>query len=303
MSSRSNFTSSTGGRRPDFTNSHYFRSSRGGRGGRGGSTTRPAHDVLPEANMKEGLDTTKIVETMSQPTRPTAPEESPIKNVKYVASYNWIDKEKPTIAVPGATYISLLHISPFLTSKSVCSGSPSIWTGRAVPFTLRPDDDTVFVDQNGARLSEYPMLPLFIAADEIHGQKAAPVDWPMVDVITDRNGLRKLLRWLNPSPGREVRDFRIDVELMGSKTLVLGRWEGRRREPPSGRSYGFRFEDATTRAAPGCPSSGHHRTITYVRDSFFFIGSESNVPFFFPPIGYTRHEDGGSFRGRRVLAY
>jgi hypothetical protein len=65
--------------------------------------------------MKEGLDTTKIVETMSQPTRPTAPEESPIKNVKYVSSYNWIDKEKPTIAVPGATYISLLHISPFLT--------------------------------------------------------------------------------------------------------------------------------------------------------------------------------------------
>jgi len=44
---------------------------------------------------------------------------------------------------------------------------------------------------------------------------------------------------------------------------VLGRWEGRRREPPSGRSYGFRFEEATTRAAPGCPSSGHHRTITY----------------------------------------
>ena len=286
MSSRPNFTSSTGGRRPDFTNSHYFR--RGSsRGGRGGSTTRPSQDALPEANMKEDLDTTKVVETMSQPTRPAAPEESPIKNVKYVASYNWIDKEKPTIAVPGATYIFSPSHQSISDIKTVCSGSPSIWTGRAVPFTLRPDDDTVFVDQNGARLAEYPMLPLFVAADEIHGQKAAPVDWPKVDVITDRNGLRKLLRWLNPSPGREVRDFRIDVELMGSKTLVLGRWEGRRREPPSGRSYGFRFEDATTRAAPGCPSSGHHRTITYVRDSFFFIGFESNVPFFFPHRMYS----------------
>ena len=113
------------------------------------------------------------------------------------------------------------------------------------------------------------MLPLFAAADEIHGHKTAPVDWPKVDVITDRNGLRKLLRWLNPSPGREVRDFRIDVQLVGTKTLVLGRREARSREPAGGRSYGFGFEEATTRAAPGCPRSGHHRAIAYVRDSFF----------------------------------
>jgi len=174
-----------------------------------------------------------------------------------------------------------------------------------VPFTLQPDSGPAFVDQNSARLSEYPMLPLFVAADTIHGTKAAsaPVDWPTVDVITDRNGLRKLLRWLNPSPGREVRDFRIDVQLVGTKTLVLGRWDGRTREPPSGRSYGFGFENATTQAAPGCPSSGHHRAITYVRHhsvSFFFNGTRLNVPFL--PIGYARYEDGGSVRGRCVLA-
>jgi hypothetical protein len=62
-----------------------------------------------------------------------------------------------------------------------------------IPFTLQPDDGTVYVDQNSAQLSQYPMLPLFAAADAIHGQEAAsPVDWPTVDVITDRNGLRKL---------------------------------------------------------------------------------------------------------------
>jgi len=111
------------------------------------------------------------------------------------------------------------------------------------------------------------MLPLFLAADAIHGPKAAAavVDWPTVDVITDRNGLRKLLRWLNPSPGRDVRDFRIDVELVGAKTLVLSRWEGRMFEPPKGRTYGYGFENATTCAAPGCPSSSHHRAIKYVR--------------------------------------
>ena len=146
-----------------------------------------------------------------------------------------------------------------------------MWTGHEVPFTLQPDNGANFVDQNGARMSEYPLLPLFVAADAIHGdKKKPPVDWPAVDVITDRNGLRKLLRWLNPSEGREVRDFRIDVELVGAKTIVLNRWEGRTREPPTGRSYGFAFEAATARAAPGCPPSGHHRTITYVRYDCMF---------------------------------
>lgn len=129
---------------------------------------------------------------------------------------------------------------------------------------MEPDDGSNFVDQNGARMSQYPMLPLFAAADAIHDKKA-PVDWPTVDIITDRNGLRKLLRWLNPSEGKEVRDFRIDVELVGSKTVVLSRWEGRPRNPPTGRTFGFAFEAATSRAAPGCPISGHHRAITYVR--------------------------------------
>ena len=72
--------------------------------------------------------------------------------------------------------------------------------------------------------SQYPMLPLFAAAGAIH-DKGAPVDWPAVDVITNRNGLRKLLRWLNPSRGQKMRDFRIDVELVGSKSIILSRWD------------------------------------------------------------------------------
>ena len=154
-------------------------------------------------------------------------------------------------------------------------------------------------------MAEYPMLPLFAAADEIHEAAAteAPVDWPTVDVITDRSGLRNLLRWLNPSPGGRVRNFRIDIQLVGTKTLVLGRWEGSMRKLRTDRTSEFRFEDATTRAAPGCPSTGHHRAITYVRHRslfFFFGGSVSNVHFFLP-IGYGRYEDGCSVRGRRVL--
>ena len=43
-----------------------------------------------------------------------------------------------------------------------------MWTGREVPFILQADGDSHFVDQNGARMSKYPMLPLFAAADAIY---------------------------------------------------------------------------------------------------------------------------------------
>ncbi|KAI0265703.1 hypothetical protein BC834DRAFT_175025 [Gloeopeniophorella convolvens] len=222
---------------------------RGSRGYyRGGAPAVPkSQPVVPERNIHEGLDMAKKFEVVPLPETPTGtkvPKEIPIKDVKYVASYNWVDAKDPTIAVPG---------------------SPALWTERSVPFTLRPDDGSNFVDQNAARLSTYPMLPLFAAADTIHG-KNPPVEWPELDIVTDRNAMRKLLRWLSPpdpKTGRELRDFRIDVQLVGEKTIVLSRWEGRMHDPPTGRSYGFAFEAAVTRPAPGCPGTGHYRAIAY----------------------------------------
>ncbi|KAH8993066.1 hypothetical protein EDB86DRAFT_2930349 [Lactarius hatsudake] len=240
--SRLNFTNTRGrwGRlKLDHGNRFYFHGSQG----RGGSAARPAHNFSPEPDLKEGLDATKVIQTIPAPPHRTAPEYFPIDNVKYVASYNWVDAEKPTMVVPG---------------------SPAIWTGRAVPFTLQPDDGYIYFEQKNAQLVQYPMLPLFAAADAIHDQEAVPpVDWPTVDVITDRNALRKLLRWLDPSPGKAVRDFRIDVQLVGTKTLVLRRWESPTDGGHTNRSYGHAFMAEMTRAAPDCPSSGHYRVVAY----------------------------------------
>ena len=98
-----NFSSFTRGSfRPDYGNRHYVR---GGRG-RGGSsaTSRATPTNFPsEADIKKGLDTSKVVETIPPPPRPSAVEDVPIENVQYVASYNWVDKEDPTIVVPGTT--------------------------------------------------------------------------------------------------------------------------------------------------------------------------------------------------------
>jgi hypothetical protein len=90
-------------------------------------------------------------------------------------------------------------------------------------------------------------------------------DWSTIDFVTDRNGLRKLLRWIGtPHP----KEFRIDTQLAGKRTVLLNRWEKRTRESLEGRkysTYGFSFEKASTKPAPNCEeSTGYHRIVKYV---------------------------------------
>lgn len=89
-------------------------------------------------------------------------------------------------------------------------------------------------------------------------------DWKTVDFLTDRNGLRKLLRWVTQASGRN--DFRIDTQLVGKKTVVLNRWEPKTTGFVNGSSYGFNFEKFTTKPMPPATerSAWHHRIVTYV---------------------------------------
>lgn len=57
----------------------------------------------------------------------------------------------------------------------------------------------------------------------------------------------------------------MDLEMAGTKTVLVNRWDKRQKEAANGKSFGFEFEKATTRAAKGCEgSTGHHRIIKYV---------------------------------------
>lgn len=116
-------------------------------------------------------------------------------------------------------------------------------------------------DQNGYRVPKAVLLPLFEAVNKVNN--SSPFDWPSVDIITDRNNLRKLTRWAEN--GSQGRNFRIDFQLAGKKTVLMNRWEERYHEMFSGRTFGFSFEKASTDPAPGCKdSTGHHRIVTYV---------------------------------------
>ncbi|KAK0475235.1 hypothetical protein IW261DRAFT_1496509 [Armillaria novae-zelandiae] len=205
--------------------------------GHGGSstTTTKNRNKKKKREITDGLNADPIATlTVSLSAAKVA-----IKDPKYIGSYNWVDSPSPTILVPG---------------------SPRIWRNKQTPFTIRPDSGNHFCDQNGYRLPSTPLLPIFVAVDKMAARANIPIDWPSVDFITDRNGLRKLLDWVDS----KKQSFRIDLQLAGTKTVLCNRWEPKPRLRVFG-GYGYNFEDTMTHAAPGCgrSSAGNHRIVTY----------------------------------------
>jgi hypothetical protein len=87
------------------------------------------------------------------------------------------------------------------------------------------------------------------------------VEWKNLDFVTDRNSLRKLLRWVRGTG----RDWRVDIELVGNKTIFLNRWEQQTIDRLHGTTYGFGFEKAATRPVLGATGlSSHMRIASYV---------------------------------------
>ncbi|KIK91660.1 hypothetical protein PAXRUDRAFT_149014 [Paxillus rubicundulus Ve08.2h10] len=169
---------------------------------------------------------------------PTELINAQLSDVKSVASYSWLEAATPTIAVPG---------------------SPWIWAGDRDPITGVPLDDGVqFIHHNVTEMDDQsPMVPLFAAIDVLH----EGFRYSDLDLITNRNSLRKLLRYVDN--GRGLKDFRIDIDLVRDTCLftrceenaaIVGSWSG----------YGNEYLKAATRAPLNCENmTDHHRIITY----------------------------------------
>ncbi|KAJ7258800.1 hypothetical protein B0H12DRAFT_436750 [Mycena haematopus] len=221
--------------------------SKRGRGSGRFSNSAPSAPLSPDRDIMEGLRPT-AVQTILIPTMiPSVGKDVAITGLESIGSYNWMNASSPTIIVPG---------------------SPPEWQNKATPYQVPADTGMFFVDQNGFRMPSAVLLPIMLAVDKTQEANDSPgvFDWSdeKIDFVTDRNGLRKLLRWIddagsNPTP----KDFRIDTQLAGN-TVLLNRWEAQTRVRYSGYTYGFNFEKASTDPALGCEeSTGHHRIVKY----------------------------------------
>ncbi|KAF9522594.1 hypothetical protein CPB83DRAFT_822723 [Crepidotus variabilis] len=245
-----------------------------------GATIRPQYQTTsagqrqdlnptpPERDLFDGLLTDRKV--LIRPLDDDADQENVrISDCKYIGSYNWMEskenKETPTILVPG---------------------SPAYWLNRSTPYTIPPDRGNHLGDQNGFKMSKAVLLPLFLAVNKCQSISKQPVfNWSTIDIITDRNNLRKLTRWVEG----ESSDFRIDLQLFGDKTLLMSRWSEKYWYSYTGRTFGFSFEKASTDFAPGCKNTtGHHRIISYDLNGLKMVVRFEVDACVRPPIQLTR---------------
>ncbi|EER04151.1 conserved hypothetical protein [Perkinsus marinus ATCC 50983] len=122
-------------------------------------------------------------------------------DAKEIATYNWHPSsttEVPRIIVPG--------LPPFLIDSQE-------------PPKLEYDQGTFFCDENLYRQKESPTESLFQAVAVC----TPDFDWQAVDIVTDRNNLRKLMRALQPNWDTfDDQSFQIDLDVVG-RTIVLTR--------------------------------------------------------------------------------
>ncbi|TFK74716.1 hypothetical protein BDN72DRAFT_788324, partial [Pluteus cervinus] len=195
----------------------------------------PAERLLQEGLVPHALQTIST----SNLTAGTSSTDIQLTDFEYLASYNWLDETSPTILIPG---------------------SPPIWANRSLPYQV-PFDTVVIVDQHGYRIPEYKLLPLIVAVEEHHDSQTEPFPWNSIDIVTDRNNLRKLFKWVNRA-NANPEEFRIDLHLAGGHTVLMNRWHKQDRERGSG--CRFNFERASTRYPPGYERSvSHHRIVRY----------------------------------------
>lgn len=146
-------------------------------------------------------------------------------------------------------------------------GLPRVWKGIKTPFFLSSNDKEriEYIDQNRFRLPKFPLLPLVAAIDQIKPQ----FDFSSIDIVTDRNNLQKLMKWIGKRVSPELDDFRIDIQVIG-KTVLFIRYELRNTERGRrGKTFRKNFDECLSQYPPGFEcSTSNHRIIRYVRRHF-----------------------------------
>ncbi|KAI0120843.1 hypothetical protein F4776DRAFT_632098 [Hypoxylon sp. NC0597] len=176
------------------------------------------------------------------------PSTASITNVRSLSSYNWVEASTPTIVVPG---------------------SPPLWSPPKDKLRVKKDSGIHYVNQNAARNPKSPLEPLFRALYITNPS----FDIRSIDVVTDRNNIRKLLSFVSPSTSpRGYGEFTINVEIIKNTALFCRDATNSVEFVDSKRfiGYGHEFEkEFTIDRIKG--NTGHHRIISYSFGGLNFI--------------------------------
>ncbi|KAK7713891.1 hypothetical protein SLS63_011904 [Diaporthe eres] len=160
--------------------------------------------------------------------------DSRITDCMTVTSYNWLDRAKPTIVVPG---------------------KPAKWTPLVEPRQLKPDDGQYFRDPNAAHHPKHPMEPTILAvlAQNAHDIRDS-------DVVACGSTLGNLLRFIRG----EDKQFRFLVELVEGAVFFVRRENTPHELIPNVHGYGHSFPEAYTTWEPDVKGSvSHQRVLSY----------------------------------------
>ncbi|OAL54056.1 hypothetical protein IQ07DRAFT_668319 [Pyrenochaeta sp. DS3sAY3a] len=158
-----------------------------------------------------------------------------ITDCRYLASYNWLNRSAPTIAVPGR---------------------PPQWTPLKYPQRLRRDSGEYFRDPNTARYPDYPTAPGVQAVLDTNSEFLSTE----VDLFACGSTLGSLLRFVR---GMD-KAFRFNVEVIGHTVFFVRRHNDPKELIPDVKGYGHTFPEAYTtwdRDVKG--SETHQRIVQY----------------------------------------
>lgn len=215
---------------------------RGYRGGKSGFWESP--DPTPQWQTQgELLDMLHI--GMISPT----PRLLTIDNVEFIASYNWLDQNTPTILVPG---------------------SPPVWAPLSTPRRLESDSGDIYRDKNAARYPKHPYEPAIRAIFTMQPQFPSE----KIDVVGCGSTVGNLLRFARSMD----MSFRFDVEFIGNSVFFV-RKENHPKEIIEGLyGHGHTFPEAYTNWETDVKgSTSHQRVIRYTFGELtYLIRTESD---------------------------
>ncbi|KAF2017638.1 hypothetical protein BU24DRAFT_440534 [Aaosphaeria arxii CBS 175.79] len=217
-------------------------SSYGTRGGRWAPRGKGHHYSKPKGPPKPDIGKDPLGQhlveyknaDLTRPSSITSPDAT-ISNCSYVASYTWMNRENPTILVPG---------------------EPPLWKPLNKPRRLEEDKGTYYRDPNAARYPTYPTEPAVQAIFRTNKD----FETAAVNIFACGSTLGNLLRFVR----NDDKPYRFLVEAVG-KTVFFVRKENDPKELIEDvRGFGHTFPEAYTewpRDVQG--SESHQRLVQY----------------------------------------